>query len=150
MRAIQQLPRLQDATGPAHRSRWSFLRGCVFSLGLALTVGGFAWTSYIQLWRSNLDTEEVAWDGRLETDIETLQGLSLEEAWDTWLTVRDSGIGPYQPPHYIRARYVSEYWWENLIVPGIVVGAVGLVLLGFAVFWPRQRTVALRRSPHRG
>jgi len=142
MRAIRQLPPLREATAPPRRptSGWSTAQRLVFALGLAVAVPSFLLAGYFQWGRTYLNTEEIPWDQRLETDLDMLENMNLEEAWENWKKVRDTDIGPYRPPHFIRARMISQ-WWKDIVLVSLGVGGAGVLLMGIAFLLPR---------PHRG
>ncbi len=109
---------------------------------------GLAAAAFYQWNRTYLNTEQYAWDTRLDSDLELLENMSLTDAWANWLLIRDSGIGPYIPPMYVRSRMVSQYWWKYVKV-GLSMALVGLVVLLSAFVIPRRDTSQRRRPPRK-
>ncbi len=149
MRLIRQLKPagadVQVRTKPVRR--WSVAARVLFTLGLAVAVFGLSRAAYFQLGRSSLDTQEVAWDRTLDSDIAKLANMNLEEAWKNWELVRDSGIGPYQPPPFIVSRLVSTYL-KNFVLAWIGIALGGLVAVGVALLLPRKVVASPdRRAP---
>ncbi len=149
MRAIRQLDPLRELTPARTQSarQWSTTQRLCFSIGMAVAALGFAVGAFYEWGRANLDTEEVAWDTRLETDMELLDQMNLEAAWENWKKVRSSDIGPYHPPRFIKSRVISDFWKKYVIV-GFGIGLGGLVLMGIAFVLPRQHD-RLPRKPAR-
>jgi hypothetical protein len=143
MREIRQLPPLHDEakTSPPRRlatGNWSVAQRLVFSFGLAVCVLGFGIALYFQSARRSLPTQEEKWDTQLDTHLEMLENMDLEDAWGSWLEVREGGIGQFAPPRYVQARIISD-WWKDVVFVGLGIGVVGLVLIGIAFVLPRQR-----------
>ncbi len=139
MRMIRQLePASEEGADRATKSgNWSILHRLLFAAGLAVATAGFLVAGFYQWSRVNLDTKEIAWDINLDTDLEVLENMDLELAWENWLQVRDSGIGPYQPPFYIQSRFLSGYW-KKFALGGVGVGVAGIALMGIAVLLSRK------------
>ncbi len=148
MRAIRQLDPIRPPAVACAKSagNWSMPQRLCFSIGMAVAAIGFAIGVYYQLGRASLDTEEVVWDTRLDSDLELLDNMNLEEAWKNWENVRDSGIGPYNPPRFIKSRVVSAFW-KKYVVVGLGIGLSGLALMGIAFVLPRQRVRVPRKRP---
>jgi hypothetical protein len=138
LRMIRQLkPAVEDSARARRSGNWSTLQGMVFALGLATAVAGLSMGIFYQWGRSKLDTKEVAWDHQLGTDMKLLEEMDLEDAWENWKLVRNSGIGPWAPPNYIRSRLFSKHL-KTYVKIGLGIGVFGVGLMGIAFVLPRQ------------
>lgn len=151
MRAIRQLEPAHE-TAPAKRrplstAKWSISQRLLFTFGLAVAAIGFWFAGSLQFTRSRLDTQEVKWDTQLDTDLQKLETMNLEGAWETWIRVRDKDIGPYKPPPFMVARAFSERWRPIVLWTG-GAGIIGLIMMGVAFVLPREKSPrAHQRGP---
>jgi hypothetical protein len=151
MRDLRNLPPAPEQTGRprAQASSWTLAQRLLFAAGLAIAVYGLARAAYFEFGRANLDTREVAdWDANLDTDLALLENMNLEEAWDLWLAVRDSDIGPFSPPQYVQARMLADFL-KSVVFVSAVIGLFGLSLMGIAVILPRITGRGKRTAPSR-
>ena len=142
MRAIRSLAPVEEAAPDKRASRgtakWSIAQRLLFTFGLLIAASGFWFSGNLQMSRLQLDTEEVEWDDRLDVDLELLETMNLEGAWETWTRVRDTDIGPYSPPTFVHARNASKVW-GNIALWTALAGFAGLVMIGIAIALPKQR-----------
>ena len=146
MRAIRQLEPLRDVQLRQSRRKkpWSLTQGAVFASGLAIMVAGLATAAYFQIGRSRLQTEAVPWDN-LELALKNIDNMNIDQAFQLWQEIRDDPIGPYHPPNYIMARYVSA-GVLNYVLGSLGVAALGLiVLLSAFLLSPRKKQAAGKR-----
>lgn len=144
MRLVRQLP---PATRPAPGTRrptrsWPLAQRLLFACGLAMFFGGGMAVAYYQWIRSQLQTEEVAWDD-LEGAMAAIAELNIEEAWEFWTIHRDLEIGPYSPPPFVIHR-LADVTLTRYVTLGAAVAAGGLLLMLLGVV---LRPAAARARP---
>lgn len=145
MRLIRQLQPVEaeaPEVRPVRATRWSVASRVLFVWGLAISALGLSLAAYYQWGRSSLHTQEEAWDRTLDSDVDRLSNMDLDEAWRNWELVRDSGIGPYSPPRYIVSRIVASVW-KKYVLTGLGIALAGFVVIIVAALLPRQRVPAL-------
>lgn len=141
MRLIRQLPAAPVTAPQKERLRdrsWSLMRRLLFAAGLVLVVGGLGTAAYFQFWRTRLITAESRWDN-FEAELQNIDQMNIEQAWDLWMVIRTEAIGPYDPPGFVRGRYYFAYWFK--IVIGALSAAVvgGFLMACAAVVGPRAK-----------
>ncbi len=147
LRHLRQLPTATEKVAVKPPRSWSPAARILFALGLGIAGFGLLRATYFQWNRSTLDTEEVAWDQTLDSDINNLTNMNLDQAWNNWLSVRDNDIGPYRPPNFIISRRISS-WMQERAAYGLGLALAGLVMIGIAFVLPRS-TPARGRPPAR-
>ncbi len=147
MRHIRQLAPIHDeGTKTARTSSWSPVYGMLFAAGLATMAIGLGIAGYYQLGRSQLDTrEDPNWDN-LSSALATVDRLTVDQTWESWLRLRDEEVGPYDPPRYIVHRQASVTWWRS-VVQGLIIAGVGILLSIGSYVASRARSAGNSSSP---
>lgn len=140
MRSIRALPPAEEVNAQQAAERkpaaWSPLQGGLFAAGIVLALVGLTAAGVFGN-RLRLIDIPVPTEADFIRDANQLDRMPVDEAYESYLAVREMGLTVQQVPLYARAQRV-EALYVKYVIAGAVAAAVGIAMV-VAAFVIRPR-----------